>query len=191
MEPRSQQMSSKKYTMNDLKNEEIKWKEYIIQSEISLLKSYLIEKDYSKPYDMAEKNAWIVRTLRDKKQRYKFNSCKNLVLIGSGMYPYSMFDVHRQYPNINQIGIEIDKNRCAISKKLIAASPCKDAIKIVNMDAIDYDYSWLGIDDLIFISVDVENKKIIEKIIKTSKAQVNICAPYDKTWLRNLISSFS
>ena len=105
MEPRSQQMSSKKYTMNDLKNEEIKWKEYIIQSEISLLKSYLIEKDYSKPYDMAEKNAWIVRTLRDKKQRYKFNSCKNLVLIGSGMYPYSMFDVHRQYPNINQIGI--------------------------------------------------------------------------------------
>lgn len=191
MEPRSQQMSSKKYTMNDLKNEEIKWKEYIVQSEISLLKSYLIEKDYSKPYDMAEKNAWIVRTLRDKKQRYKFNSCKNLVLIGSGMYPYSMFDVHRQYPNINQIGIEIDENRCVISKKLIRASPCKNAIKIVNVDAIDYDYSWLGIDDLIFISVDVENKKIIEKIIKTSKAQVNICAPYDKTWLRNLISSFS
>ena len=184
-------MSSKKYTMNDLKNEEIKWKEYIIQSEISLLKSYLIEKDYSKPYNMAEKNAWIVRTLRDKKQRYKFNSCKNLVLIGSGMYPYSMFDVHRQYPNINQIGIEIDENRCVISKKLIKASPCKNAIKIVNMDAIDYDYSWLGIDDLIFISVDVESKKIIERIIKTSKAQVNICAPYDKTWLRNLISSFS
>ena len=39
MEPRSQQMSLKKYTMNDLKNEEIKWKEYIVQSEISLLKS--------------------------------------------------------------------------------------------------------------------------------------------------------
>ena len=48
----------------------------------------------------------------------------------------------------------------------------------------------MGIDDLIFISVDVDSKKIIEKIIKTSKAQVNICAPYDKTWLRNLISSF-
>ena len=60
-----------------------------------------------------------------------------------------------------------------------------------DIDAIDYDYSWLGIDDLIFISVDVESKKMIEKIIKTSKAQVNICAPYDKTWLRNLISSFS
>ena len=103
-----------------------------------------------------------------------------------------MFDVHRfNIPNINQIGIEIDKNRCVISKKLIAASPFLDAIKIVNIDAIDYDYSWLGIDDLIFISVDVESKEIIEKIIKTSKAQVDICAPYDKTWLRNLISSFS
>ena len=184
-------MSSKKYTMDDVKQDEVMWKNLVVQNEITLLKSYLQNKDYSKPYDLAEKNAWIIRTLRDKKQRYKFTTCKNLVLIGSGMYPYSMFDVHRQYPNIKQIGIEIDKNRCAISKKLIAASPCKNDIKIVNIDAIDYDYSWLGIDDLIFISVDVESKKMIEKIIKTSKAQVNICAPYDKTWLRNLISSFS
>tara|TARA_Y100001972_G_scaffold10256_1_gene11203 strand:- start:65 stop:619 length:555 start_codon:yes stop_codon:yes gene_type:complete len=184
-------MSSKKYTMEDVKKDEILWKSLVAQNEITLLKSYLYHKDYAKPYELAEKNAWIIRTLRDKKQRYRFNSCKNLVLIGSGMYPYSMFDVHKQYPNINQVGIEIDKNRCLISKKLIAASPCKDAIKIVNMDAIDYDYSWLGIDDLIFISVDVESKEMIKKIIKTSKAQVNICAPYDKTWLRNLISSFS
>ncbi len=191
MEQRSQQMSSKKYTMEDVKKDEILWKSLVAQNEITLLKSYLYHKDYAKPYELAEKNAWIIRTLRDKKQRYRFNSCKNLVLIGSGMYPYSMFDVHKQYPNINQVGIEIDKNRCLISKKLIAASPCKDAIKIVNMDAIDYDYSWLGIDDLIFISVDVESKEMIKKIIKTSKAQVNICAPYDKTWLRNLISSFS
>ena len=107
------------------------------------------------------------------------------------MYPYSMFDVHKQYPNIKQVGIEIDKNRCTISEKLIAASPCKNDIKIVHKDAIDYDYSWLGIDDLVFLSVDVDSKKIIDKVIKTSKAQVNICAPYDKTWLRNLISSFS
>jgi len=184
-------MSLKKYTMDDVKKDEVIWKNLVAQNEIALLKSCLKSKDYSKPYDLAEKNAWIIRTLRDKKQRYKFDSCKNLVLIGSGMYPYSMFDVHRQYPNIYQIGIEIDKNRCVISKKLIAASPCKDKIKIVNTNAIDYDYSWLGIDDLVFISVDVDSKKIIEKIIKTSKAQVNICAPYDKTWLRNLISSFS
>ena len=191
MELRSLQMSSKKYTMDDVKKDEINWKNLVVQNEINLLKIYLNSKEYSKPYELAEKNAWIVRTLRDKKQRYKFKTCENLILIGSGMYPYSMFDVHRQYPNIKQIGIEIDKKRCVISRKLIAASPCKDAIEIINVDAIDYDYSWLGIDDLVFISVDVESKKMVEKIIKTSKAQVNICAPYDKTWLRNLISSFS
>ena len=184
-------MSSNKYTMDNVFKDEEIWKRLIIKNELTLLKLYLFNGNYSEPYNKAEKNAWIIRTLRDKKQRYRFNSCKNLILIGSGMYPYSMFDVHKQYPDINQVGIEIDKNRCVISKKLIAASPCKDAIKIVNMDAIDYDYSWLGIDDLIFISVDVESKKMIEKIIKTSKAQVNICAPYDKTWLRNLIYSFS
>ena len=184
-------MPSKKYTIDDVKRDEILWKEMVGQNEILLLRQYLASKDYSKPYFLAEKNAWIIRTLRDKKQRYKFTTCENLILIGSGMYPYSMFDVHRQYPKIKQIGIEIDKNRCVISRKLIAASPCKDAIKIVNVDGLDYDYSWLGIDDLIFISVDVESKSMIEKIIKTSKAQVNICAPYDKTWLRNLISSFS
>jgi len=186
-------MSSKKYTVDDIKQEELKWKNLVVQNEISLLKIYLFNKDYTVPYKKAEKNAWIIRTLRDKKERYKFNTCKNLILIGSGMYPYSMFDVHKQYPNIKQIGIEIDKNRALISEKLIAASPCKDSIKIENLDAIDYDYSWLGLDDLIFISCDVESKLIIEKIIKTSKAQVDICAPYDKTWLRNskFLMSFS
>ncbi len=184
-------MSSKKYTMEDVFKDEILWKRLIVKNELMLLKLYLFKGDYQKPYNEAEKDAWIIRTLRDKKQRYKFNSCKNLILVGSGMYPYSMFDVHKQYPEIKQVGIEIDKNRCVISEKLINASPAKGSIKIENMDAIDYDYSWLGIDDLVFISVDVDSKEIVGKIIKTSKAQVNICAPYNKTWLRNLISSFS
>lgn len=191
MEQQSQLMSSKKYTMDDLFKDEENWKRLIIKNELTLLKLYLFNGDHSKPYEEAEKDAWIIRTLRDKKQRYRFKTCKHLILVGSGMYPYSMFDVHKQYPDIKQIGIEIDKNRCVISEKLIKASPAKESIKIENLDAIDYDYSWLGIDDLIFISVDVDSKKIIEKIIKTSKAQVNICAPYNKTWLRNLISSFS
>ena len=71
MEPRSQQMSSKKYTMDDVKKDEIKWKKVVAQNEILLLKSYLESKDFSKPYRLAEKNAWIIRTLRDKKERYK------------------------------------------------------------------------------------------------------------------------
>ena len=42
MEQRSQQMSSKKYTMDDVKKEEIRWKEIVVQNEIALLKSYLL-----------------------------------------------------------------------------------------------------------------------------------------------------
>ena len=131
----------------------------------------------------------IVRTLRDKKQRYRFPKCKNLVMIGSGIYPYSMFDVHKQYPHIEQVGLEIDAKRAKISKKLIEASPAKQSIKIVICDAFDFDYSWLGIDDLIFISVDVEHKRIFSKIIETSKAQLHVCAPYDNTWLYNLLKA--
>jgi hypothetical protein len=49
-------------------------------------------------------------------------------------------------------------SRAKVSRKLIAASPAKEAIKIVTMNALDFDYSWLGIDDLIFVSVDVDHK---------------------------------
>lgn len=184
-------MPSKKFTLNDIITEEEKWKEIVVQNEINLIKSYASEGGLHLAYERAEKNAWIVRTLRDKKQRYMFPKCNNLVMIGSGMYPYSMFDVHKQYPHINQIGLEIDGKRATISRKLIEASPAKDSINIITIDALDYDYSWLDHDDLIFVSVDVDHKKIIEKVLQTSKAHINICAPYDKTWLRNLIRSFS
>ena len=59
------------------------------------------------------------------------------------------------------------------------------------MDAYEFDYSWLGIDDLIFISVDVEHDKITEKILKTSKAQLYMCAPYEKTWIKSMIQKVS
>ena len=184
-------MPSKKFTLNDIDTEEQKWREIVVQNEINLIKSYASEGGLGLAYERAEKNAWIVRTLRDKKQRYMFPKCSNLVMIGSGMYPYSMFDVHKQYPHINQIGLEIDSKRATISRKLIEASPAKDSINIITIDALDYDYSWLDHDDLVFVSVDVDHKKIIEKVLQTSKAHINICAPYDKTWLRNLIRSFS
>ena len=184
-------MPSKKFTLNDVANEEAKWKELVVQNEINLIKSYVNEGGLALAYERAEKNAWIVRTLRDKKQRYMFPKCSSLVMIGSGMYPYSMFDVHKQYPHINQIGLEIDDKRATISKKLIEASPAKDSIEVITIDALDYDYSWLGHDDLVFVSVDVDHKKIIDKVLQTSKAHINICAPYDKTWLKNLLRSFS
>lgn len=183
----SQPMSLKKFTMHDLIKAEYTWKNLVAQTEITLLKNLKDENELDQAYERAENNAWIVKTLRDKKQRYKFNSCNNLIMIGSGIYPYSMFDVHKQYPSINQIGLEIVESRALLSKKLIEASPAKDSIEIICMDALDYDYSWLELDDLIFISVDVDHEKITEKILKTSKAQLYVCAPYEKTWLKSML----
>lgn len=180
-------MSSNKFTMKDLEKAEVTWKTIVAQNEITLLKTYNKLGGLHVAYEKAERNAWIIKTLRDKKQRYKFDSCKNLVMIGSGMYPYSMFDVHKQYPNIKQVGLEIVENRAKISKKLVAASPAKDKIKILCMDAFDFDYSWLGIDDLIFISVDVEHERITKKVLETSKAQLYMCAPYEKTWIKSIV----
>ena len=189
MEQRSQQMSSQKFTMADVASAETSWKSMVAENEIRLLKTLVKAGELGLAYTEAESNAWIIRTLRDKKQLYKLDSCSKIILVGSGMYPYSMFDIHKRNPNVKQIGIEIDEKRAKISRKLIAASPAKDAIEIYAMDALDFDYSSMETDDLIFISVDVDHKAIIAKILETSKAHVFICAPYDKTWLKNLVSS--
>lgn len=184
-------MSSKKFTMDDLAKAEYTWKSIVAQNEITLLKNLKAEGNLHLAYQKAEKNAWIVKTLRDKKQRYKFDSCNNMVMIGSGIYPYSMFDLHRQYPHINQVGLELVESRVFLSRKLIENSPAKDKIKIIHTDAFDYDYSWLGLDDLIFISVDVDHEKISEKILETSKAHLYMCAPYEKTWLKSMVKKTS
>lgn len=177
--------------MDDLAKAEYTWKSIVAQNEITLLKNLKAEGNLHLAYQKAEKNAWIVKTLRDKKQRYKFDSCNNMVMIGSGIYPYSMFDLHRQYPHINQVGLELVESRVFLSRKLIENSPAKDKIKIIHTDAFDYDYSWLGLDDLIFISVDVDHEKISEKILETSKAHLYMCAPYEKTWLKSMVKKTS
>lgn len=182
-------MSSDNYTMEDLKESEAVWKRVVAQGEMNLIKTYKERGELHLAYEKAENNSWIVKTLRNIKQRYKFDKCKNLVMIGSGVYPYSMFDVHKQYPHINQVGLEISKPRAILSDKLVTMSPAKDKIKIKCIDAIDYDYSWLNIDDLIFISVDVDHAEITNKILETSKAQLFMCAPYEKSWVKVIVQS--
>jgi predicted RNA methylase len=177
--------------MNDLAAKKEEWRKSIAEVELQQLKDLITKKGFIGPYNAAKKNSWIVITLRDKKQRFRFNECETLILVGSGMYPYSMFDVHKQYPHIKQIGIEIDPKRAEISKKLISASPAKDSIHIETCDGVDYDYSNLKDSDLVFISADVEYKEIMNKIIQTSKAHINICAPQDTYWLKGVISQFS
>ena len=187
MARRNLQMKLSRFTIDEFKKQEESWKYLIAQAEISLLKAHLVHRFPERAYKKAEKNSWIVKTLMDKKERYKFKSCKNLIMIGSGLYPYSMFDVHRQYSHIKQVGLEIVPARAKLSKKLIEASPAKEDIKIICMDAIEYDYSWLEVDDLIFMSVDVDSKKIAQKIIETSKAHLYVCAPYENSWLKQTV----
>ena len=140
-------------------------------------------------YRKAETNAWIYKTLLDKKKTGMFKTCKKLALIGSGIYPYSMFDIHKKYKHIQQIGIEIDPSRAAIGRDLVVKSPAKNHIEIVTCDGCDYNYSDLGEDDLVFVSCDVDNKKVMNRIIETCKAHIFICAPYEKTWLRALLQN--
>ena len=140
-------------------------------------------------YRKAETNAWIYKTLLDKKKTGLFRKCKNLILIGSGMYPYSMFDIQKKYKHIQQVGLEIDEKRAAIGYDLVTKSPAKDHIRIVTCDGYEYDYSYMLEDDLVFISCDVDNKKLMNKVMETCKAHIFICAPYEKTWLRSLLTS--
>jgi tRNA G46 methylase TrmB len=176
---------SQKYTLKDVQKEEADWKDLILQNEVTLLGHFsVLGLHYA--YDEAEHNAWIVKTLVDKKQRYKFKNCNSIVLVGCGLYPYSMFDLHKQYPHIKQVGLEIDSKRAIVARKLIKESPAKNAIKIITTDGLDFDYSWMTQEDFVFISVDVDGENIFSKILKTSKAQPLVCAPYKYTWLKNL-----
>jgi len=177
------QKESSSISLEQFKELRNKWREQIAAVEIAKIKNWQKNKDLTEAYKSAKRNQYIVQTLVDKKMRYKFLSTNRVVLIGCGMYPYSLFDLHKQYPSINSIGIEVDSNRALIARKLVSCSPAKDKIKIVNENGFNYDYSWLGIDDLVFVSVDVEiEKSILEKVIMTSKASPFLCAPYHSAW---------
>ena len=102
-----------------------------------------------------------------------------------------MYDLHKQFPHIKQVGLEIDSKRAAIARKLTKESPSKDTFKIITIDGINFDYSWMTHEDFVFISVDVDGEKIFNKVLKTSKAQPLVCAPYKNTWLRNLFNVLS
>ena len=87
--------------MADVEQEEVKWRTMVAENEIRLLKIYA-KQGLGLAYINAERNAWILRTLRDKKQLSKLNSNPKVILVGSGMYPYSMFDLHKRNPNLNK-----------------------------------------------------------------------------------------
>jgi len=171
----------REYTM-DTDNVDIAIKTWANTKNIGLHRALLA-------YRKAETNAWIYKTLLDKRKTGMFKVCNKLILIGSGIYPYSMFDIHKKYKHIQQIGIEINNNRAAIGRDLVNKSPARDHIKIITCDGCNYNYEDLDEDDLVFVSCDVDNKKIMNRVIETSKAHIFICAPYEKTWLRALVQN--
>ena len=48
-------------------------------------------------YQGIEESGWVYKTLLEKKQTSLFKMCKNLILVGSGLYPYSLFDMHKRF----------------------------------------------------------------------------------------------
>tara|TARA_R110001592_G_scaffold54396_10_gene166476 strand:- start:677 stop:1246 length:570 start_codon:yes stop_codon:yes gene_type:complete len=174
---------SSNISLDEFKRMREEWREQIALAEIQQISHWKSIDRLELAYEKAALNKYVVMTLRDKKMRYMFPKASNVVLIGSGMYPYSLFDLHKQYPHIKSVGVEIDKKRALVSRVLVEKSPAKDMITIENCNGLNYDFSWLGIDDLVFVSVDVEiEKKIQKKVILESKASPFLCAPYHTAW---------
>lgn len=188
---------------NRIKDLESDWKDLIVRSELHKIKNFnemakeLSNGDNFKQVrselmiEHTEANSWIYKTLAEKKKLSLFKKCNRLILVGCGMFPYSMIDIQRKFPQLKQVGIEIIKERALIAKELIEYGPFNGVIKIVNCDGKDFDFSRLDFDDLVFISCDVESKTIVEKIMQKSKAHVFICAPYEKKWLESEIGKLN
>ena len=108
--------------------------------------------------------------------RKKLEQAKKVVLVGSGMYPYSLFDMFKRHPDKSYFGIEISPQKTKLAKLITSKTPAKDNIIYYTENAFTFDYSEFDQDDMIFISCDVDSKPTIEQIIKTSGAQFWICA---------------
>lgn len=135
-----------------------------------------------------KRHSWVYKTIIDKNLRKNLDAAKKVALVGSGMYPYSLFDMHKRFPDKMYYGIEILKNCAELSRRLIKDTPAKESIIIYNSDGAKFDYSEFDENDMIFISCDVDTKDVIGRIIKTSGAQFWVCAPYEKVWIKNLLS---
>ena len=77
------------------------------------------------------------------------------------------------------------KNCVKISQLLIDSAKINDRIKVIHANGIDFDYGFLGHEDLVFLSVDIEKRnEIYSRVIQTSKASVYVCEPKNE-WVKN------
>jgi len=182
------QMKSSQFTKDLIKKHIKRWKNTIANGEFQVVLNAQLNNSLDRLYKVEFNQSWIYKTILDNKIKRKLKTCKNIVLVGCGLYPYSLFDMHRRFPEIKYHGIEISEKRAKLAKIITEETPAKDALTIHRCAGEDFDYSFLGDEDMIFISVDVNETKIINQIIKTSKAQFYSCAPYKSSYVNGIFT---
>ena len=87
-------MSLKKFTIDTVDKEKTEWIKLVVENEMRLVRLYLENKESC--YDKAERNAWIVKTLVDKKMNqgsysYTWNGNNDSGFpVSSGIYIYTL-----------------------------------------------------------------------------------------------------
>jgi hypothetical protein len=188
MGPGNLQMKSSQYTKDLIKKQIGNWKNTIANGEFQTVLNAQLKGKVEKLYTVEYSNSWIYKTILDNKIKKKLDTCKNIVLVGCGLYPYSLFDMHRRFSDINYHGIERSEKRAKLAKIVTAETPARDNLKIYCCAGEDFDYSFMSDEDMIFISVDVNENKIYEQIIKTSGAQIYSCAPYKSSYVNGIFT---
>jgi|TARA_E500000318_G_scaffold32954_1_gene32603 tRNA G46 methylase TrmB len=181
-------MKSSEYTKELVKKRIKNWKDTIANGEFLQVLNAQRNDKMGSLYKVLFDRSWIYKTILDNKVKNKLDTCNNIVLVGCGLYPYSLFDMHQRFPHIKYYGIEISKKRANLAQIVVDETPAKDNITICCSSGENFDYSFLGDEDMIFISVDVVQDKIIDKIVKTSGAQIYSCAPYKSSYVNGIIT---
>lgn len=165
------------------------WKRRNIDSELLRIRKHFIKGEVENLYKyIYARYSWIYKTIIDKNLKKNLKKADKILLIGSGMYPYSLIDMYKRFPDKKYFGIEILPACAELSRKILENTPAKDSIKIFTDDGAKFNYDEFSEDDMIFISCDVDTKDVVAQIIKTSGAQFWVCAPYEKIWIKNLLS---
>ena len=181
-------MRSSEYTKNLLRKNIRNWKTSIANGEFQTVVHARRMGDFLKLYNVKKENSWILKTIEDLDMKKNLKKCENIVLVGCGLYPYSLFDMHRRYPHIKYHGIEISKKRAKLAELLVSETPAKGGVTIYCSPGEEFDYSFIGENDLVFISCDVKQNNIINQVYKTSEAQVFPCAPYKSSYVNGIFT---
>ena len=178
-------------SLKAFKKLENNWKQGLRETEFKYVEWIIKNNKYELFINKQPRKNWIRETLKEEKRLSKFERCNTLVMVGSGIYPYSIVDTHKRYPNINIVGLDYDEKCVKISRHLIEKCKLNNFIDIIHINGIDYDYSNLTHEDLVFLSIDVLGiDEIYNKVLETSKAQPYVCAPGKHAWFKNTFGNY-